>query len=196
VIAPPLRPLVRRTPGQGAHLPPEVRRSFRARASRELCDECRRRLSADEQEPARESIATWHASTACTRRWTAAVLYPFPVGIALEPVRHRGQEAVRRVTDRAELELFGGFRWQHFARILSAKAAVLRMHDRAMEELDACRLVALPGPRGLVVQLGDVTCHVHQLFRAGCYASICAERADGAMLRWEWRDASDAGDAS
>ena len=191
---PPLLPLVRVTPGQNPHFPAAVRRSFRERAQREICRECRARCQPAPGAPESAELACWHESATASRQWVAAVLYPYPVGIALERVRHRSQALVRAVTDRGELELFGGFRWQNFTRILSAKLAVLRRCGRPLNEFGACRLVAVPGPRGLVVQHDALPCYVHQVYRRGCYASLCAERSDSAELRWDWRETPLAGD--
>lgn len=192
--ATPLRPIIRSTPGQGRHLPPAVRVSYQQRAARDACRECARSFRIEIDELPRDAdgaplpVDGWYWSISHTSQWVAAILYPYPVGIDVERVHHRRQELVRAATSHDELELLGGFRWQNFARIWSAKEAVLKKALCGLSELSQCRLMAVPGPLGLVLHHRGRPHFVHQIYRRGHYASLCAEEADCAEIRWDWQD--------
>lgn len=169
-------------------MPAAVRRSFQERAQKALYRECSEMLARDATPGQRGRSDDWRVSTCCSGKWVGGILYPRRVGLFLARVANRGQEEVRATTSHDELELFGGFRWRHFARIVSAKRALLAMVEAGADELAECRMVAVAGPRGVIVAYRGATHHVHQLYHGGHYASLCAERADRAEVRWDWGD--------
>jgi hypothetical protein len=183
-------------------MPAAVRRSFQERAERALRRECSSMLEGEPAAPraelqsARARFEGWHVATCCSGKWVAGILYPHRVGIALVRVSNRGQDEVRATTSHDELELLGGFRWRHFARISSAKRAVLAMAGASVEELGECRLVVAPVPCGMVLVHRGRAHHVHQIYHHGHFASLCADRADRAEIRWDWKDSPALGDAT
>jgi 4'-phosphopantetheinyl transferase len=88
----------------------------------------------------------WHWSISHARAYSAGVVADVPVGIDVEAVTQRKPEIVPKVASRAELELLGGFRWETFFRIWTAKEAVLKKAGCGILELSRCTLVAAPTP--------------------------------------------------
>ncbi|MCA8980079.1 MAG: hypothetical protein H6831_10720 [Planctomycetes bacterium] len=190
-----LHPVIRRAPGQDPSLPSEVRAANQRRGARAVCRECAlslghhlRRLTCDE---AGHPVPCdgWYWDVSHTGSFVGGVAAPFPVGIAVERVSHHGQDAVRQAGEREEYELLGGFRWQNFARLLSAKLAVLRKAGRELDKLADCRLAAVPSGQGLVIHFQDRHHFVNQRFCSAHYASVCADLPFDAVLEWDWRDA-------
>lgn len=190
-----LHPVIRRAPGQDPSLPSAVRVANQRRGARAVCRECAhalghhlRKLNCDVAgHPLPIDGWYWDAST--TDSFVGGVVAPFPVGIAVERVRHYGQDVVVQSCTREEYELLGGFRWQTFARLLSAKLAVLHKVGRKASELANCQLAAVPSDRGLVLHFLNRNHYVDQRFSSGHYASVCADLPTGAVLEWDWRDA-------
>lgn len=189
-----LHPVLRRTPGQDASLPAPVRVENQRRAARSACRECARLFSLrvralpQDDDGAPLPIKGWHWSLSHTSAWVGGVVFPFPVGLDLERVQNRRQELVRATASHEEFELLGGFRWEHFTRLWSAKEAVLKKARVGLSELSQCRLVAVPGPRALVIFHRDRNHHVHQSFANGHFVSICAENSDCAQIEWDWEE--------
>lgn len=190
-----LHPVIRRAPGQDPGLPSAVRVANQRRGARAVCRECARtlghhlrKLSCDEAGHPLPSDG-WYWDASHNGSFVGGVVAPFPVGIAVERVSHHQQDEVRRAGEREEYELLGGFRWQTFARLLSAKLAVLRKTGRELGELEHCRLAAVPSDQGLVIHFLDRHHFVNQRFCSAHYASVCADLPTGAVLEWDWRDA-------
>jgi 4'-phosphopantetheinyl transferase len=183
---------MRKTPGQGSHLPAPVRVSNQRRAAREACHSSAERLGLQlgaleqDQRGAPLPVDGWHWSVSHTRGIVCGVVYPAPVGIDVERVQKRRQELVRATASKAEYDVAGGFRWHNFTRIWSAKEAVLKKAGCGLQELSRCRLVAIPNPRGLVLFHRERHHFVHQSFLHGHYVSISADAADDAEIHWDW----------
>lgn len=189
-----LHPMIRRTPGQDPSLPSAVRVANQRRSARELCHECAHVLGHPVRHLLRDEHGLpapcdgWYWAVSHTRCFVAGIVAPFPVGLSVERVRHRTQELVRVCGGREEYEMLGGFRWQTFARLLSAKAAVLHKEGRPLADVSSCRVAAVPSDHGIVVHLDDRTHFVFQRFSGGHYASVCAELPGDADLEWDWSD--------
>jgi 4'-phosphopantetheinyl transferase len=189
-----LHPVIRRAPGQDPSLPSAVRAANQRRGARAVCRECAhvlghhlRKLTCDgEGHPV--PMDGWYWDVSHTGSFVGGVVAPFPVGMAVERVRHHNQDVVRQYGEREEYELLGGFRWQTFARLLSAKLAVLHKTGRELTELDGCRLAAVPSDNGLVLHFQDRHHFVNQRFNCGHYAAVCADLPLDAVLEWDWRD--------
>lgn len=190
-----LHPVIRRAPGQDPSLPSSVRVANQRRGARAVCRECAhslghhlRKLTCDDEgHPA--PTDGWYWDVSHTGRFVGGVVAPFPVGIAVERVRHHSQEVVRLSGTREEYEMLGGFRWQTFARLLSAKIAVLRKSSHSYADFETCRLAAVPSDTGLVLHFLDRNHFVNQRFASSHYASVCADLPLDAVLEWDWRDA-------
>jgi phosphopantetheinyl transferase len=190
----PLKPVVRATPGQAEHLPHTLRVSNQREAARSACLECARRFRIEVDDFPRdaagapEPIDGWHWSLSHTRDWVAAVVYPQPVAIVVERIQTRRQELVRAAASHEELELFGGFRWENFTRLWSAKKAVLRKARLGLRDLSGARLVTLAGPRGLVLHHDDQYHYVHQRLHNAHWVSLCADLSNTSELEWDWSE--------
>jgi phosphopantetheinyl transferase len=126
----------------------------------------------------------WHWSLAHARSASAAVVARTPVGIDLEAVRPRGQEFIARAADRAELELLGGFSWEAFFRLWTAKEAVLKRARCGLLELSRCRLLAAPSAELLVLRHRGEERAVSVSLRAGHAAAVTCD--PGQAVEWAW----------
>ena len=189
-----LHPMIRRTPGQDPGLPSAVRIENQRRGARAVCRECAhslghhlRRLTCDDHGHPTPNDG-WYWDCGHTTSFVVGIVAPFPVGIAVERVRNYSQDIVRLTAKREECELLGGFRWQNFARILSAKIAVLRKVGVEPSELGHCLLKAVPTDHGLVMHFRDRLHFVNQRYAGAHYASVCADLPFDAVFEWDWRD--------
>lgn len=194
MIRPVLCPVIRATPGQRQGLPAELRIKNQRIAAREACLASARRLGLTLSElPQAENGAPlpvdgWHWSTSHSRGFSCGVVFPAPVGIDVEKVQQRRQDTVQAATNRTELEIVGGFRWQNFTRIWTAKEAVLKKAGCGLTELSKCRVVAAPSQRALVLHHRDLNHYVFQRYHRGHWVSISADAASEAEIRWDWSD--------
>lgn len=190
-----LHPVIRRTPGQDPSLPAAVRRRNQRRGARDVCHQCANCIGHHLRHMHRDDLGQpapgddgWYWAVSHTGSFVGGVIAPFPVGLDVERVRHRSQQFVRISGSRYEYELLGGFRWQAFARLWSAKEALLRKERRELAALERVRLVAAPTERGLVLFHDDRHHFVHQRFSDAHYASVCADLPEDAVLEWDWLD--------
>lgn len=119
--------------------------------------------------------AGWHWSIAHTTAFSAGVVALAPVGIDVEALVPRRQDIVRRVASRDELDLLGGFRWESFFRIWTAKEAVLKKAGCGILELSRCTLIAAPSCDLLVLTHREREHPVHLLARAGHVAALACD---------------------
>lgn len=126
----------------------------------------------------------WHWSISHGRGFAAGVVARHRLGLDVERVEPRNPDVVARVTTRAELELLGGFRWEAFVRVWTAKEAVLKKAGVGLLELSRCTLVAVPDEHSMIVHHRDRDHFVHQCTRAHHVTSLAHD--DDASLRVEW----------
>lgn len=119
--------------------------------------------------------AGWHWSIAHTAAFSAGVVARAPVGIDVEAIVPRRQDILRRVASRDELDLLGGFRWETFFRIWTAKEAVLKKAGCGILELSRCTLVAAPSCDLLILTHREREHPVHLLARSGHVAAITCD---------------------
>lgn len=131
----------------------------------------------------------WHWSLSHATHLVAATLARAPVGVDIEWIRPRSQTIVPRVTSRAEVDLLGGFSWESFFRVWTAKEAVLKKSGCGILELSACSLVAVPDERSLVLRHRERDHFVHQMLRADHVVSIAHDESELAGIDWRWTSA-------
>lgn len=124
----------------------------------------------------------WRWSISHARGFSAGVVARTPVGIDVEAVVPRKQELVPRVATRDEFDLLGGFRWETFFRLWTAKEAVLKKAGCGIVELGRCRLVAAPSLDALVLAHRGREHVVHLLRRHGHVAAITSD--GGEAVEW------------
>lgn len=124
----------------------------------------------------------WHWSISHARAFSAGVVARVPVGIDVEAIVPRKQDVVPRVASRGELELLGGFRWESFFRIWTAKEAVLKKAGCGILELSRCTLVAAPSVDQLIVSHRGREHVARLLMRHGHVAALAVD-GDAAV---EW----------
>jgi phosphopantetheinyl transferase len=129
----------------------------------------------------------WHWSLSHASLWAAGVVSRVPVGIDVERVEPVAQEVVAEVTTRAELDLFNGFSWLAFARLWTAKEAVLKKAGCGLSELSTCHLVAVPGLSAVVHHRGREH-FVHQSVQHGHVCSLASDAFEGLAVSWAWRE--------
>lgn len=144
-------------------------------------------LAKDENDAPLPSLG-WHWSVSHARRFSAGVVARAPVGVDVEAIAPRRQDVVRRVATRAELDLLGGFTWETFFRVWTAKEAVLKKAGCGILELGACTLVAAPALEHLVLTHRGREHAVRLLVRHGHAAALAC---DGDFAA-EWTVALDA----
>ncbi len=87
----------------------------------------------------------WHWSISHDATYVASVVHRAPVGVDLQRVEERRAALTERVANEAERALLAPFDALAFARLWTAKEAVLKAAGVGLTELSQCRLVAV-GP--------------------------------------------------
>ncbi len=78
------------------------------------------------------------------RNWAAAVIADCAVGIDVEHILPRDDQAVfDEVANQREWEVVGGRSWDHFFRIWTAKEATLKAHGRGIGAFSSCQVHTL-----------------------------------------------------
>lgn len=193
-----LHAVLRATPGQEPERPGAARVASQRAAARAACLASARAngLALDalpqDDEGVPQAADGWRWSISHARGFVAGVVHRGAVGIDVEGVKQRRSELVAAAVGRDELELLGGFRWRTFTRLWSAKEAVLKKTLVGLAGLSRCRLVAAPSERALVLGFQGRAHLVHQRYRLGHWASLCADPAPGAHedaeVAWDWRE--------
>jgi 4'-phosphopantetheinyl transferase len=128
----------------------------------------------------------WHWSLSHGTHFAAAALARSPIGVDVECVRPRSQAIVPRVTSREEIDLLGGFSWERFFRVWTAKEAVLKKAGCGILELSQCILVAVPDNTTLVLRHRERDHLVNQLVRDEHVVSVSHDEASHALVDWRW----------
>jgi 4'-phosphopantetheinyl transferase len=127
----------------------------------------------------------WHWSLSHADGFAAGVVCRARIGIDVEAIAPRRSDVVARVSSREELELLGGFSWEAFVRVWTAKEAVLKKAGVGLLELDKCRLVAVAGDRTLVVSHRGRDHVVVQSIEADHVAAVTHDDVT-ALVEWHW----------
>jgi 4'-phosphopantetheinyl transferase len=131
----------------------------------------------------------WHWSISHGRGYAAGVVARGRVGLDVERVEARNPDVVSRVTTRNELELLGGFTWEAFVRVWTAKEAVLKKAGVGLLELSGCTIVAVPDAESMVVHHRDRDHLVHQSTRDHHVAAVTHDDSASLSIDWSWTDA-------
>lgn len=129
----------------------------------------------------------WHWSISHGRGFAAGAVARQPLGVDVERIEPRNQDVVSRVTSRDELELLGGFRWDAFMRVWTAKEAVLKKAGCGLQELSACVLVACIDDETMIVAHRGRDHLVRQRTRAQHVASVSHDGPSDLEIAWSWR---------
>jgi 4'-phosphopantetheinyl transferase len=128
----------------------------------------------------------WHWSLSHGTHFAAAALARSAVGVDVEWIRPRSQAIVPRVTSREEIDLCGGFSWETFFRVWTAKEAVLKKSGCGILELSRCVLVAVPDGTTLVLRHRERDHLVHQFRREEHVVSVSHDEGSHALVDWRW----------
>ena len=130
----------------------------------------------------------WHWSLSHSAGFAAGAVCRARIGIDVEAITSRRSDVVARVSSRDELELLGGFSWEAFVRVWTAKEAVLKKAGVGLLELDRCRIVAVPGRRTLVVNHRGRDHVVEQCIECEHVAAVTHDDVDR-IVEWTWTPA-------
>lgn len=155
------------------------------RASADVTGATLGRLDKDDEDAPLPSDG-WHWSISHGGGFVAGVVCRSRVGVDVEEIVPRRNDLVPRVTSREELELLGGFSWEVFARVWTAKEAVLKKAGCGILELSRCVLVAAPDAETLILHHRERDHVVHQRSRARHVASVTFDTTADASVAWRW----------
>ena len=128
----------------------------------------------------------WHWSISHGRGYAAGVVARQRVGLDVERVEVRNPDVVSRVTTRFELELLGGFTWEAFVRVWTAKEAVLKKAGVGLLELSRCTIVAVPDAESMVVHHRGRDHRMHQCTRDHHVAAVTHDDPASTGIEWAW----------
>lgn len=123
----------------------------------------------------------FHWSVTHKRQWAAAVISDAPVGIDLERLVERRRRTHDHVASENEWSLAGPDTWRTFYRVWTAKEATLKSHGRGIGMLRECYVVAVPGPRQMVMRYGGIETRIEQYEHDGHLAAVTC---DGRAVTW------------
>lgn len=108
-------------------------------------------------------VRGWHWSVSHTRRWAAAVVARYPIGVDIEWIRPRTESLWDGVADGDEWQRLGERNWNGFFRLWTAKEATLKAHGSGIGYLREVRVSGTAGPAALVVEFRGKVHRVLQL---------------------------------
>lgn len=146
-------------------------------------------LTKDHEDAPLPTSDGWHWSISHGTRFAAGALARSRVGVDVEWIRPRSQAIVPRVTSRDDVELLGGFSWESFFRVWTAKEAVLKKSGCGILELSRCELVAVPDATTLVLRHRGRDHVVTQLLRDEHVVSVTHDDPVHAAVDWSWNPA-------
>ena len=126
----------------------------------------------------------WHWSVSHDARLVAGAVYRGAVGVDLERVELRRVVDHESVLDAAEREMLGTLDALAFARLWTAKEAVLKAAGVGLGELSACRLAEPPGEDWVRLQHHGRPCLVRQAFPGQHVIAVHAPGEDWTVV-WD-----------
>lgn len=131
-------------------------------------------------------IHGWHWSLSHTRDCAAAVVATDPVGIDVEPIAlHRAAE-FPNVVSPAERSVLGDIDALLFARLWTAKEALLKRAGVGLAELSDCRVVGVCGAHAMRLSHRGGEHFVQQATKRGFVVSLAAGLGPEASIAWTW----------
>jgi 4'-phosphopantetheinyl transferase len=143
-----------------------------------------RRLTTDDGKPLPND--GWHWSKSHTRDAAAAVVSAEPVGIDVEPIELRRAVRFSNVVSADEHRILGEIDALLFARLWTAKEAVLKRAGVGLAELSDCRVTAVRGPREIWIAHRGLVQRVHQSIDHGFVVSLSTATETEAPIDWTW----------
>lgn len=128
----------------------------------------------------------WHRSHSHTQDCAAAVLATGPVGIDVEPIALRRAAGFANVVSAAERALLGDLDALLFARVWTAKEALLKRAGVGLAELSGCRVRGLCGAYAVRLRYRGAEHVVHQSIAHGFVVSLASDLPLGAPIDWTW----------
>ncbi len=189
-----LHPVLLSVPGTARALAPRERARYLGRLAREAVRRSAERggmrlaeLEKDARGVPRPAGGLFW-SLAHKPEWVAGVVAPHPVGIDVEAVAERPAGLFRRVARPGEWELLSAEAPEvAFARLWTAKEAVLKASGQGLSGLADCRLVAREAPdRVLVEHAGRRWAVVQRILEA----AVAAVTVEEASADWTIEDAA------
>lgn len=193
-----LYPVLLAVPGTASALPPRERVRFLSHLAREAVHRSAERSGVRLEELEKDARGAplptgglfW--SLAHKPEWVAGVVAPHPVGIDLEIVADRPPGLFARIACPREWAFFSGEAPQvAFARLWTAKEAVLKASGRGLAGLADCRLVGREGPERLLLEHAGRGWAVAQTLLEAAVAAVTVEEAPA-----DWKIAFDPGGAA
>jgi len=114
----------------------------------------------------------WHWSVSHKRQWACAAIADQPVGIDLEHVIARPEQAFEETGSEDEWGLFPERSRQAFFRLWTAKEAVLKALGIGIAGMPACRLTAVPDDRHLTLAYRSQEWTVEHCYHCDHIASV------------------------
>ncbi len=133
--------------------------------------------------------AGWYWSIAHRGQYAAAVVSPRPVGIDVEILRPRPEEAFAETGHAEEWALLGGAAPGAFFRLWTAKEAVLKLRGVGMAGWDRCRVKSALSLSRLIVSFDGIEYDVNQVSLHDAMAAVACEVEANADVSWAVTDA-------
>ncbi|MBU0717367.1 MAG: 4'-phosphopantetheinyl transferase superfamily protein [Planctomycetes bacterium] len=122
-----------------------------------------------------------HWSIAHKRHWAVAVIADQPVGIDIECIEPRRDDAFDALAGSDEWGIIGERSWLAFFRLWTAKEAVLKANGAGIAEFDACLLVKADDSHHLTLNYQSQEWSVEHYYHAGHVAAVTCS---GETVNW------------
>ncbi len=177
ILRPVLTPIPQR---EGTRIPDQVKQQ--QASARAALRECARLCGAPQNGWKKNAAGAplpqdgWYWSITHKRLWAAAVIADRPVGIDIEHVAPRRNEAIMdAAASPEEWDMLRGRSWPTFFRLWTAKEAVLKANGTGVAGLSACRLVEVTNSSRMTLQYKGQTWPVEHFFHNSHVAAITCE---------------------
>jgi 4'-phosphopantetheinyl transferase len=181
-------PVILPVPADARDLPPPRKVRFLSRHAREALRRSAEHLQVElgplEKDPrgAPRPFQGYFWSLTHKPDYVGGVLAPTPVGLDLEKIRPCSEALFRKTASEEEWALAGhSDRDRLFFRYWTAKEAVLKTGGEGIRDLSRCRIRKVCDDAHLLVDYGEATWPVEQIFFDGHVASVTIQ---GGRLEW------------